>query len=230
MKNISTEIKVKQMSFQAPHDDEIERLAVDSLNSYKDNQLESINSKYDVKLGNLDENILSASDKKDLGEEKIQFNFDKMADKVKNKNIKKGLAHSSIFENALREIEDSKQKEIESVNLEYEKKRSKLENEKNILEQQKQNALTSFDISYATKLQNKIANINAEIAKEEAKVIKYNKEVSAKEEAYKKEQEKEIAVEQKKVDEHNKNLQKILDANGMVEVNRQKTQEKYYVM
>lgn len=230
---VAPEIKslgLEEAEYQTPLAEDIERLAEDSLKAYKENQLEAINSKYDVKLDNLSDSASSALEKKGLSEEDILASFSKITDKTINKNIKKGLAHSSIFENALKEVQSTKQKEINEVNFEYEKKMSKLENEKDILEQQKQNALTSFDISYATKLQSKIANINSEIAKEQAKIEKYNKDIASQEAAYRKEQEKEIAAEQKKIDDHNKALQKVLDKEGMIEINKRKSQEKYYIV
>ena len=65
-----------------------------------------------------------------------------------------------------------------------------MKNEREYFRKSKESALTSFDISYAMKLQNKISSLNAEIAKEQEKVLKYNKEIAKQEADYIKEQEK----------------------------------------
>jgi hypothetical protein len=221
---------LEEMDFIAPTKEDVESQAINSLKDYKDNNLKSIDEKYETKFSSLSENALKVLEDKQEDEEKIDLNYEKSLQKTKNSNIKKGLAHSSIFENALKAIEEDKEVSKNIVEQEYLKKISKLENEKSILEQQKESALTSFDISYATKLQSKIANINSEIAKEKDKVLKYNQEIAKQEAAFQKEQEKSLASEQKKVDERNKALQDLINKKGQTEVSRMKAQEKYEII
>lgn len=223
-------LELEDMEYTSPTDDEIHNKAIESLQNYKDSELLSLEDKYDAKFANVSESALKALENKEEDETDILSDYGSSLKKAKNSNIKRGLSHSSIMEKALKAIEGEKEVRQSEVEQEYVKKISKLENEKSILEQQKESALTSFDISYATKLQSKIASINSEIAKEQAAVEKYNQANEKQEEAYIKEQEKAIAAEQKTVDARNKALQNLIDKKGVTEVNRMKTQEKYEIV
>lgn len=221
---------LEEMDYDAPTSEEIERQAQESLKQYKDNEISSINLKYDTKFSNLSESAEKALLNKEDGEVYIDSGHDSSLRKAQNTNIKRGLAHSSIYENAVKAIEGEKINKLSEVEQEYNKTISKLENERSILEQQKEGALTSFDISYAVKLQNKISSISSQIAKEQDKILKYNQDIAKQEAAYKKEQETAIAAEQKKVDQKNKELQNLIDKKGITEVSKMKAQEKYDVI
>lgn len=221
---------LKEMVYESPSEENIEQQAKDYLQTYKEKELSGIKDKYSSKFENIDNDAIKALEDKIEDEEKIYSIYENILNKSKNINTKKGLSRSSIFENAIKEIEGEKEISLSEAELEYNKTISKLENERNILEQQKESALTSFDISYATKLQNKIANINSEIAKETAKVMKHNQDIAKQEEIYKKEQEKIIEKEQKNVDKKNQDLQNLIDKKGKTEIEKMKAQEKYEIL
>ena len=217
---------LEEMIYEAPSEEDIEQKAKDSLQLYKDNELQKLDTTYSSRFNNLEENVLKALDSKTDSEDKTLSDYKKALDRSKNTNIKRGLSRSSILENAIKEIEGAKESKLSDIELEYEKKINKLENERSILEQQRDSALTSFDISYATKLQNQIASINSEIAKEQAAVLKHNQDIAKQEEAHIKEQEKAIEEDQKAIDKKNQEIQSL----GQTQIEKIKAQEKYDIL
>lgn len=222
---------LEEMKYEdRPSDEDIEKKAADSLNNYKKNEISKINNKFSSQFSDLREDAENALEDKSEDISSINSKYDSSVKRARNNSIDQGISRSSIINNALKAIEEEKGTKISEVEVESNKVKSRLENEKNILEQQKESALSSFDISYAVKLQNKIAGLNKEIAKEEEKVLKYNKEIATKEEFYKKEQEEDAKEEQDRINKKNKDLLKQIDQKGLTEVARTKVQEKYGIL
>ena len=220
---------MEEQELKEPTNEEIEQQAIDSLKTYRDNELSKIDEKYSLKFADISEDAEKALTEKNEDISNISEDYETALRKTKNASIKKGVSRSSIYENALKEIEGVKESNLDLIEQEYNKTINRLKNERDILESQKESALTSFDISYAMKLQNKISSLNAEIAKEQEKVLKYNKEIAKQEADYIKEQEKIEAEKQKKVADKNSALQKLIDQKGQAEVQRMKAEEKYNV-
>ncbi len=221
---------LEEMEFIQPTEDEIEKKAMESLSEYKSSQLSSIDDKYSSKFTDLNEKAQKALEENEEDIVSIDSKYDSSIKKTQNSNIEKGLSRSSIFNNALKEIENDKNDKVDEVDSEYKATINKLESERSILEQQKESALSSFDISYAVKLQNKIKNINSEIAKEQDKVLKYNQSVAKQESTYQKEQEELALAEQKEIAKKNKSLQDLINKNGEIGVSKLKAQEKYDIV
>ena len=77
------------------------------------------------------------------------------------------------------------------INEELTKNINSLNSQKSLLEEQKQNALNSFDIAYAIKLSEKIDSINSSLDKKEQEIQKYNNEIAEKEAEYKRKKQQE---------------------------------------
>ncbi|MDD4110360.1 MAG: hypothetical protein PHS54_02275 [Clostridia bacterium] len=229
---VPTEIELLELEkreFTAPTDEELENQAIESLKTYKENEIDKIDDKYSSKFIDISEDVEKTLNEKEGDISSINTDYETTLKKTKDSSVKKGVARSSIYENALREIEGEKESNLDTIEQEYNKVINSLKNERDILQSQKESALTSFDISYAVKLQSKIDSLNTEIAKEQEKVLKYNKDIEKQEADYIKEQEKLAAAEQKKVEEKNSALQKLIDKKGQTEIQRLKAEEKYNV-
>lgn len=221
---------LEEMTYERPTDEDIEESAISSLGIDKEASLKEIEDKYVPKFSGLTEKAEKALEDKEEDASLLDSKYDSLIKKTTDTSIKRGLSRSSIYENALKEIEDYKESQLSVIDQEYQKAVNKLENEKSILEQQKESALSSFDISYAVKLQNKIASINNEIAKEQEKVLKFNNDIAKKEAAYIAEQEKAETKEKERIDKRNKELLDLINKKGLTEVNKIKAQEKYDII
>lgn len=72
---------------------------------------------------------------------------------------------NSIYNEVMKEFEEEKLNDENQAQKEFEGQIFKLENERSLLEQQKNMALASFDISYAAKIAGEIEEINLDILK-----------------------------------------------------------------
>lgn len=116
-------------------------------------KLKNIDSKYSFKknLEQKNQNVKSA-------DELEQF-IDKVQIQVENSD------QNSIYNEVMKEFEQDKSSDENQAQKEFEGQLFKLENERSLLEQQKNMALASFDISYAVKIADEIEEINLDILK-----------------------------------------------------------------
>ena len=120
--------------------------------------------------------------------------------------------------------------QIKDIENEFSREIKKLEQERNILEQQKENALSNFDISYAVKLENKIGKIVSEIEKQQKEIEKYNSNVDKQEEEHRLAQEKANQNEQKRVEKHNQEVLALQEKLGETEFANLRNKERYDVV
>lgn len=187
--NANNSLELEQMEFTKPTVDEVKTKAENSLQDYKMSNINSINETFDTKVNQINKDVeqVKQNSKRETDELKNSYNMAK--ENASNDAIKRGLARSSIIVNTLANYDNSLINKLEAQANELTGKLQEFESEKNLLEQQKQNALNSFDISYAVKLQEKINGINENIKAEEDAVIKYNNEIAELKAKWEKEQE-----------------------------------------
>ena len=182
------DLTLERKTFEGKTDDEVKDEAQRSLKEYKDTGIADIEKSYSDKKTALDENI---HDTKTQGESKKQETVDlysSLKDDAKQDAIKRGLARSSIVINVLDAFNQNMIDEYNKINEEISSKIQNLTTQKTLLDEQKQNALNSFDISYALKLSNKIDEINEKLSEQQQKVIEYNNQIAEKEAEYKSKQ------------------------------------------
>lgn len=217
------EPKFEKKSYKAPTDDEIEQMAKDSLESYKDGSLSKIDDEFSKKFGNLDEKTEKLIDENEKDNSEIFSNAKSAERNATNSAIKNGVLRSSIYEQVMKEIDDDKERKLSENEQRFSTDIKKLESERSILESQKESALASFDISYALKLNEEINKINSNIAKKQDEVLKYNNQIEKQMSEYKFKKEQELARQ-------NESLTKLLSEKGLVEVNKMKQKEKYDII
>ena len=165
-------------------DDEIASKAENSLSEYKNNELDNINSTYDTKNQTIDTQIEDAKTDATARKDEAKELYSSLKQQASNDAVKRGLSRSSIVINILDAFDQNMIKEYNKIKEEITSKIDSLNNEKNLLTEQKQNALNAFDIAYAVKLSEKIDEINKNLLEEEQKVIEYNNEIAQKEAEY----------------------------------------------
>lgn len=224
-----TSLGLEKKQYEAPSDSEIKERAEGELKQEKENGIKTIETTYDKKFSNIDAKIEDAQDDAIDDIEQASENYLSSLKTARNNSIKQGISRSSIYDEAVKEIENSFNKQKQEVNDELNKNLTRLEGEREILQRQKENALESFDISYAVKLENKISNINKEILKQQQEVENYNSNVEKQEQANRELQEKANLEEQTRIEKRNAELLKQKEEKG-AEFTKEKFKEKYDVV
>ena len=225
-----TGLGLEKKEFEKPTNDEILKEAEELLKAEKENDLQKIETDYSNKFLKLDNKVLDANVEKEEDLESVLKELNKNLKTTTNNSIKKGVSRSSIYDEAVKAIENDSSNKINNIEEEFSREIKKLQEERNILEQQKDNALKSFDISYAVKLENKINKILTEIEKQQKAVDDYNANVDKQEKANIEAQEKANQEEQKRIEKKNKEILALQEKLGESEFESYKNKEKYDVV
>lgn len=180
----SGSLNLEQKTFEKPTNEEIKKQAEDSLHDYKQTNLQNIEEQYKTKQDNIEEQIKDTYDSSISKKEETKNLYSSLKQDAANDALKRGLARSSIVINVLDAFDKNMIAEYNKINEQISTKIDNLNSQKQLLDEQRQNALNSFDISYAVKLSTKIDEINQALQKEEQKVLEYNNEIAQKEAEY----------------------------------------------
>ena len=115
---------------------------------------------------------------------KIDLYYDNARQQTSDDALKRGLARSSIVINQLDAFNKDELKTFEALEKDFNNNLNAIDFEINSLTKQKEQALADFDIAYAVKLNDAINNLNTELSKKQAEIIKYNNDIAEKEKEY----------------------------------------------
>lgn len=219
---VDSKISLEKISYNVPTQDEVLKKAENSLYDYKTSKQEAINDDYNLQNEQINQSINSIKEDKKEQQAEIENTYSKVKENASNDAIKRGLARSSIIVNKLENYDNKMLNDLAVLSSQTSEKINTLNTQKNTLELEKNNALKSFDIEYAIKLQEKIDSLNEDIFKNEQSVIKYNNEISEIEAKWNKE------VEQENNDRE-MDMANFIAKYGIYEVNAIKQNEKYQV-
>lgn len=189
--NTQPSLNLEKMTFTRPSDEEIKNQATQGLADYKQNGIKDIEQQYLQKSQNIDDTISLKKQNADMQKSELEQKYSALKADASNDALKRGLARSSIIVNTLEAFDNKMLDNFMAINQELTKNLDNLSTQKSLLEQQKQNALNSFDISYAVQLNEKIEKINEKLKEQEQSVIKYNNEIAEKEAEYKRKKQQE---------------------------------------
>ena len=170
-------LNLEKMSYDEPTQDEKTTKEKNKLEDYKTSNINSIEEKYDKALDQVEKTKQDTTKSASSTALNIEEKYDKVKEDSKNDAIKRGLARSSIIVNTLNNLDMQKLESLKELEQSTNAKLQELNASRDSLENQKQNALASFDITYAVKLQDEINSISNEIEKNKQTVIKYNNEM-----------------------------------------------------
>lgn len=171
-------LKLEKLNFDHLTDEEIKAKAENALANLKQTTLSGLEDKYNSDKNMLEQEIASKEGRNQEQKQSLEFAYDIAKTNASNDATKRGLARSSIIVNKLEAFDKDMLSNFAEIDKEHAKTMNALESQKSMLETQKQKALTDFNISYATKLVSKIDDLNAQILKEEEKVVKYNNNIA----------------------------------------------------
>lgn len=214
----SGSLDLEKKTFTKMSDEDIKERAENNLFDYKESSFKNINDEYSAKEKSLDENLQQAKQSAIEKKNEAKDLYSSLKNNASKDAIKRGLARSSIVINVLDAFDKGMIEEYNKINQEISTKIDSLNSQKQLLDEQKQNALNSFDISYAVKLSNKIDEINKSLQEQEQKILEYNNQIAEKEAKYEAER-KQNALD----------YAKYIQNNGTEAITQLKNNEKYTI-
>lgn len=220
-------LNLERKEFIKPDEETVKKQAEDSLAEYKNQTLEQIENDYTTNSQAIDEDLSQALTNKQNLTSNLKNAYNEVKEDASNDAVKRGLARSSIIVNKLAKFDNSMLAEFATIEKDYTNTVSKLNNQKSQLEVQRQNALDGFDIAYAVKLSEKIADINSKLEEKQNEVLEYNNKIEQLEKEYLQQQEKITADINEAIRDDNAKLIEYYTENGQAYVDKLKQEEKY---
>ena len=177
-------LNLERQKYSRPSDEEIRKQAEDSLKSYEDKEQKGIENEYADGNRKLDEESQKLGGDFEAQSKKIEQTYENAKESNKNTFIRKGLSRSSIMQENLKNLDESKNAAQDTLAKELKQNLEKITIERDLLETQKQSALESFNIAYAVKLSEKINKLTESAKQAEDAVAKYNNQLEEKEKKF----------------------------------------------
>ena len=177
-------LNLERQKYSKPSDEEIRKQAEDSLKSYEDKEQKDIENEYATGNRKLDEESKKLGDDFEEQSQKVEKTYESAKENNKNSFIRRGLARSSIMQENLKNLDESKNVAQDTLAKELKQNLEKITIERDLLETQKQSALESFNIAYAVKLSEKINKLTESAKQAEDAVTKYNNQLEEKEKKF----------------------------------------------
>lgn len=177
-------LNLERQKYLRPSDEEIRKQAEDSLKSYEDKEQKGIENEYAAGNRKLDEESQKLGGDFEAQSKKIEQTYENAKESNKNTFIRRGLSRSSIMQENLKNLDESKNAAQDTLAKELKQNLEKITIERDLLETQKQSALESFNIAYAVKLSEKINKLTESAKQAEDAVAKYNNQLEEKEKKF----------------------------------------------
>ena len=177
-------LNLERQKYSRPSDEEIIKQAEDSLKSYEDKEQKGIENEYADGNRKLDEESQKLGGDFESQSKKIEQTYENAKESNKNTFIRRGLSRSSIMQENLKNLDESKNAAQDTLAKELKQNLEKITIERDLLETQKQSALESFNIAYAVKLSEKINKLTESAKQAEDAVAKYNNQLEEKEKKF----------------------------------------------
>ena len=109
--------------------------------------------------------------------EKTEYEYGQKEKATKNAAINKGVYRSSIYTEAVKNLDAERLNEFNRINSEYDAKVASYNAQIEIINSDYEKALRRFDIAHAVELENKINALKKQRDKEEFEILKYNNKI-----------------------------------------------------
>ncbi len=177
------EVKLDQLSYTPPSDDELKRIAESGLEEYRRKQTDAI------KQNSADGEAQLISKREGYGTavkdelNALEQTYKKAAQNIDDDILKRGLARSSVAVNSKSELENERARRASDITGEYGKKIAEIDAEIAAVNSKLNAALNDFNLTYAVKLNEKLDELKSARDKKSEEVIKYNNDIKAKQAA-----------------------------------------------
>lgn len=212
-KNESQPQKYERISYDAPTDDEINKLAKESIEATYGSKKDGMQKSYNEKKLSLTEKIERAMKEADEEKQASEKRFSDSKSNVENQALKRGVQRSSIVLGELGKLESEKNGEQAKIEADLKADVSETEKQLADLSEQLTEALNKLDMEKAIAVNEKIEKLKSERESKKNEAIKYNNSISEKESKEAKNAEKEAEETAKKTDSRfmKKKVGEILD-------------------
>ncbi|MCH5350884.1 MAG: hypothetical protein J1F39_02820 [Clostridiales bacterium] len=174
------ETKLSEKTYDAPSDDELKSSAESSLEDYKKNGIDSINESSANSEKELNNKRDTVENNMNGALSALEGDYAAAAERIDNDVIRRGLARSSIAVTGKADLERDYLTRADNIRSGYTKQLDDLDTEISAIGTKLKQALDDFNLSYAAKLNEKLASLKAERAKKQEEVLEYNNEIRAK--------------------------------------------------
>lgn len=159
---------------EIPSETEIEKIATEQLEGYKNSNISNIQNDYYSEMASL--NLKENEVQQDLQDTTNILNSERESGLAETQadNISQGIERSSIASNRQRTFNASIDRELELALNKANNEIAEISLKRGIAESEFQQAIENFDITYANKLENKISELNKEYSKKQAEALEYN--------------------------------------------------------
>lgn len=171
------EVKLDEIEYFAPSDEYLKMGAEKSLADYKSSGEKAIRDKSAAEAKELAEKRDEYAKGRDDAIDSLRDDYERSARAIDYDALKRGLARSSIAVNNKSELEKEYLKANAEIASGYGKKLTELDAEIASTDGKLKAALADFNLTYATKLNEKLEKLKTERDQKTEAVIKYNNEV-----------------------------------------------------
>lgn len=162
-------------------DEQIKNRAEEELLDYKKENYDKILNQTTERQEELQSNKESLKENYNTAVQNVAQSYDLVREKASNDALNRGLQRSSIVINKLDAFNQDEINTYNALNKELTDSLNEIDFELNSLEAQQELALNDFDITYAVKLNNKIASLKQELLDKQMEITKYNNQIAEKE-------------------------------------------------
>lgn len=207
--------------------EEVLNQAQNQLSDYKTTQEKAIQNDYDKNKERVESQLENLSQSSEESKQALESALNKTKISASNDAIKRGLARSSIIVNKLASYDQTYLNEFANIEKNFLQTQNKLNNEKSLLEVQRQNAIDAFDISYAVSLSEKVNAINEKLFKQEQEIIEYNNKLEEIEKEFELKQTEKLNKAQADAAKQNQDYAKLISSGGGLQIESTKEKEKF---
>lgn len=176
-------VTLDEISYDAPSDEYLKMTAENSLEGYRNDQIKAINERSAENAKTMANQREAYITNRDSDIAALDESYNAAARAVDNDAVKRGLARSSIAAVNKSELEAEYLKRNADIVSSYGKKISELDSEIAAVDSKLKAALDDFNLTYATKLNEKLAELKNERDKKIEAVTKFNNDVRVKQAA-----------------------------------------------
>ncbi len=173
-------VTLDEINYTAPSDEFLKINAENALADYRASGEKAIRDNSAESAKTLASQRDAYEKGRDADRTALNEQYDRSAHAIDNDAIKRGLARSSIVSVNKGELENQYLKLNAEIAAEYGKKISDIDAEIAAIDGKLKTALNDFNLSYATKLNEKLAELRSERDKRVQEVVKFNNDVRAK--------------------------------------------------
>lgn len=180
----SNTLKLERMEYDAPTDDEIEKLAKESVESKYKAKKQDAESQFETKKQDFESKIQAAAESAERKKAERLSDYEQSEKNMENQMLKRGVQRSSIAVGELGELENAKQAELKEIASGLNSQVSALNGEIEKLTEKLNESLKEYDMEKAIEINEEIDKLKDERQKRMDEVLKYNNSIAEKEKSY----------------------------------------------